>query len=648
MYAQVAETAQRFRATVYPMLRSAGCPDCHVDNGVASASRLRFPSEDASDARVEAFGIGLTNLVNRKDPKQSPLALRPTNRVPHPGGERIRQGSAEETTLLAWIRDAARLPEDAAKNYGGSLGVTQTMLRRLTHRQYDNTVADLLGDRTRPARRFPPEDFVHGFTNQADAQSVSPLLAEDYSRTGTKLAATAARGGALARIAPCLAEATATDCAQRFVATFGALAFRRPVEKAEAARFERLFMTEVRRTGRAIDGAQLVAEAMLQSPAFLFHTATGDDAAASRLSYFLWDTMPDARLRDAAKSGRLRSTQGIEAEARRMLEDPRAREALSVFLDQWLRFDRLRGALRERKLYPEFGTELVASMIDETKRLFEHLVFERKNFMELFTARYSFLDSALARLYGLPSPPAEFARVEFPADVKRAGILGHASFLTVTSKPSETAPTERGLFIRERFLCQAVPPPPPGVNATLPLITEDRPVTNRERLSIHLTSPACAGCHRLVDSIGFGFEQYDAIGRFREQQVALVYPSIDKAKRNTRRDPLPINLPVDTKASIVGIANSEFHDPAQAASIIGNHTGCQRCIVKQLFRYAMGRMETDADQPYLDQMLDRFRSSGFQFQELVVALVTSKPFLEGIATPAANIAADTRRPANAR
>jgi hypothetical protein len=606
-----------FTGRIYPVLERAQCRACHNDNGVASTSRLTMPPEGSSPEEIRQFGLSLAHLVHREKPAESPLVRKPTNRISHPGGERIRQGSADEAALLAWAAHLATLPQATAAVRTAAKPLP-VVLRRLTHSQYNNTVAELLGDRTRPANRFPPEDVVNGFTNQADGQSISPLLAEDYARAAAKLARDAARSGALARWIPC--DKSAPNCGAQFVRTFGDRAFRRPLTDREAAAFERLL-------GPSFD-AQTVVEAMLQSPAFLFHTGTGPYATASRLSYLLWDAPPDEPLRLAAARGELTTRQQIEHHTRRLMQDPRARAALNRFLAEWLRFDRVKGALRERKLFPEFGPELIQAMTEETTRLFSHLVWEDRSFLEFFTAEYSFLNLPLARLYDLPAPDTEFARTRFPAGGKRAGILGHASFLTLTSKPAETAPTERGLFIREHFLCQIVPPPPPGVSTTLPPIDEEKPLTNRERLGMHLSNPSCASCHRLVDPIGFGLEQFDAIGRYREKQLALVYPAVDKTRRNTRRDGIPVEIPLDPSASILGIPDSAFRSPAEAGRILAATPACQRCIVKQFFRYALGRLETIPDRPHLDAAYERFSRSGFRFRELVLAVVTSRPFLE--------------------
>jgi hypothetical protein len=214
------------------------------------------------------------------------------------------------------------------------------------------------------------------------------------------------------------------------------------------------------------------------------------------------------------------------------------------------------------------------------------------------------------------APAEPFGRVQWPESSGRAGILGQASFLTLTSKPADSSLTERGLFIREHLLCQIVPPPPPGVNTTLPPLTDEKPMTNRQRMAAHMANEACSGCHALIDPIGYGFEQYDAIGRFRDKQVITIFPTEH-------------SLPIDTSASIRGIPNSDFRSPKEAGRILAADPGCQRCVVKQLYRYAMGRPEKEADRAVIDAAAERFRASQFRFQELIIAIVTSDSFRGG-------------------
>lgn len=627
-----------FSRKLYPVLEKAQCRLCHSDNGVASRTRLQFPPDNAPPDEIDAFGLRLAALVDRKNPEESLLLRKPTNRLQHTGGERIHPGSENEKALREWIAYLANLPEDrlAAITVSRGSGNTQPgVVRRLTHSQYNQTVANLLADQTRPADQFPQEDYINGFTNQASGQSVTPVQEEAYNRAAEKLARNAFRGGDR-RLIPCQPSSpTDVACRVKFIQEFGRKAFRRPLTAGELARYEKLFLPDAAASHDFLKGAQLVVEAMLQSPSFLFHLEQGPNGqfeqyrTASRLSYFLWDTMPNEVLFRAAAAGELGTPEQVERAARGMLEDPRAQRSMDVFLAQWLRFDRLKNAIRDHRFYPAFSTELAAAMIEETRQLYHHLVWENGNFMELFTSNYAYLNNDLAQLYGLPAPKQQFARVDFPADSKRAGILGEATFLTLTSKPAETSPTERGLFIREHFLCQIVPPPPPGVNTTLPPPTDEKPLTNRGMLQAHLSNNTCSACHRLIDPIGFGLEHYDAIGHYREQQLVTIYPTFDEMKHRIKIKPTEHRLTLESTGFVLGIPHSDFENPRALGQILANEPACQKCIVKQLFRYAVGRPETPADQPVIDAMLKAFQDSQFRFQNLIIAIINSKPFLAG-------------------
>jgi hypothetical protein len=303
---------------------------------------------------------------------------------------------------------------------------------------------------------------------------------------------------------------------------------------------------------------------------------------------------------------------------------------MEEFLSQWIRFDRVLTATRERR-YREFNAEVAMAMVEETRRLFNHLVWGDRDFMQFFTADYTFLNADLARLYEMSPPAEDFAQVQYPPESGRSGVLGHGSFLVLTSKPAETSPTERGLFVRNHFLGHEVPAPPPGVNTALPDITEDAPMTNRQRLGIHLNSDACSSCHRLIDPIGLGFEQYNAVGAFQQKMVLQFGGRGGDEER--RRAAVTKELDLDTTAYVQGIENSAFSTPKELGQILAASEACQRCIVKQLFRYAFGREETPNDQPIIDALLAKFRDSGFRFRELIVAIVTSDAFLQGGSSP---------------
>src|SRR5712691_396949 len=321
-------TSISFSRTLYPIFEAAQCRGCHTDDGVASATRLHFPEPNASPEEIEAFGITLAALVDRADPARSLLINKPTNRERHTGGVRIQPGSFDEEALVEWVRHLAGLPEAvvaAARDRlaaGTAASTSNQLLRRLTHSQYNNTVRDLLGDYSRPAYRFPPEDFVNGFKNQLRTQGMPPMLAEVYSAAAEKMALNAFRAGDVNALVPCKpTSARDVRCRDQFVQGFGLRAFRRPLSGVELRRYGALFTAQAAKTGKFLEGARIVVEAMLQSPKFLFHVesrlraaeaSASDYEIASRLSYFLWDTMPDRRLIDAAGNGELRTAEGLE------------------------------------------------------------------------------------------------------------------------------------------------------------------------------------------------------------------------------------------------------------------------------------------------------------------------------------------------
>ncbi len=621
-----------FADKLYPVMTSAQCDLCHNDNGVASATNIDFPGRNASQEQILAFGFQLREFVDRDNPLESQLFLKPTNREEHTGGTRIIPGSEQEQILRTWIdylaslSDVEQLRANAIIERANQWSLQPLTIRRLTHSQYSNTIRDLLGDQSQPANVFPKEDFIHGFKNQSEGQSISPLQAEAYSQAAERLARSAFRGGDPRNLIPVKPSSPSDQVAALgFVQQFGLKAFRRPLSDDESNKYVRLLLNESTKASEFNAGAQLVSEAMLQSPNFLFRVQRRGEQnheqfeIASRLSYLLWDTMPDDEMLQLASGGQYSTAAQIEVLARRMLADPRAVTALDEFLAQWMRFDRVLDATRDRRKYREFNGEVAAAMAEETRLLFRHLVWNDKDFMEFFSADYTFISTSLAKIYGLPAPLTEFSRVDYPAESGRAGVLGHGSFLVLTSKPAETSPTSRGLFVRNHFLAQEIAPPPPGVNAVLPEITEEKPLTNRQRLAVHLNSEACASCHRLIDPIGLGFEQYDAIGGYHTKM---------DLRFGGRDNPSTKELELDTAAFVQGIPDSEFSRPKELGKLLAENETCQRCIVKQFFRYALGREESSADQPILDEAFEKFRKSGFRFRELIMAIVTSKLFLQ--------------------
>ena len=609
---------------------------CHNPEGVASPTRLRFPEEGAAKERVEAFGKSLVELIDRQNHDDSILLKKPTNRIKHSGGERIKKGSEEEALLKQWIAYLATLsgPDlQQALQYrkqeaAGNGETPHVVLRRLTHQQYNNTARDLLHEPTDPANQFPTEDYVNGFKNQYQSQSLSPIQAEAYSEAAERVAANAFRRGDSRHLIPCIANGgNDAACRLQFIETFGQRAFRRPLERGEVARYDALFKAEA----NFLKGAQTVIEAMLQSPSFLFWNEQTPSsrwrsyATASRLAYFIWDTMPDDVLLDSAARGELNRSEDVERVARRMLDDPRAKQGLDDFISQWLRFDRVLTTARDHRFFPLFNHDLAVAMTEEARHFLGDLVWSDRNFMEVFTANYGFVNSNLAPIYKVPVPAHEYDRVEFAPDQQRSGLLGQALFLTLTSKLEDTAPTGRGLFVREQFLCQHVPPPPPGVDTNLPAVDQVRPLTNRERLAAHTSDKTCAGCHNLIDPIGFGLEKFDAIGMYREKQKLLFYPE-HRGGGTEKPKPKEVLLDMDTTGLVAGLPESQFVSARQLGELLARTPQCQECIVKQVFRYMTGRQDTRADAPVIRRALEDFRNSGFRYKELVVSLVRQWDF----------------------
>jgi hypothetical protein len=192
-------------------------------------------------------------------------------------------------------------------------------------------------------------------------------------------------------------------------------------------------------------------------------------------------------------------------------------------------------------------------------------------------------------------------------------------FLAATSKPEETSPTVRGYAVREQFLCQIIPDPPPGINANLPPVTAEKPMSNRDRLQVHLTSSTCAGCHGMMDTVGFGLEKFDAIGQRREKQT-ITFIS-DHPKKGER--PKKVSVALDSHGTVAGIQQSDFASPKELGRILAGAEQCQQCVARQLFRYAFGRKETGSDRPTIVQAFEIFRDSQFQFQELMMYIAKS-------------------------
>jgi hypothetical protein len=490
-------------------------------------------------------------------------------------------------------------------------------LRRLSRAQYNNTVRDLLGDTSRPADAFVAEEVAGSFVGSVALTQAAPAAVEQYEKAAEALAATAVKN--LAKLVGCTpTAATEESCAQTFIGAFGARAYRRPLAADERANLLAVYRA-VRGVGDFSLAIQAVTQAMLQSPHFLYRVdlppagATpgqvaplGPYALASRLSYFLLDTMPDETLFASAAAGKLATPADLEREARRLLATPAARDAAAGFFQQWLLLGKLDAQGKDAKLFPEYTEALRAAMREETLRFSTWALFDGDGrFETLLTSPRSMINAPLAKLYGVGAPAGTgFATVDLDPK-QRSGLLTHASILALTSNDDTTSPVRRGKFVLDQLLCQSPPAPPPNVDTTFPAPVPGQ--TLRERFATHTTNTTCAACHLFIDPIGFGFEHYDPVGRYRDTDAGK---------------------PVDASGQIKGTRdiNGPFDGAIELGRKLVASPQARACMVKQWFAFAHGRPDAAGDQAAMNAIVDTFERSGGNVRELIIALVKSDAF----------------------
>ncbi len=463
-------------------------------------------------------------------------------------------------------------------------------LRYLTREEYENTVRDLFGETLDVTTAFAPDESVGGyFANSTQAPSSTQL--EMYIDTAQSLAQTAIEER-FARFVSC--QPTEAGCAQTFIAEFGRRVFRRPLTDDERLAYESDYETIAADQGAEL-GLQVVAAAMLASPHFLYigaRTELDDPAAhaydlASRLSYFLWATMPDDTLLQAAESGELSTTEGVEAQVRRMLEDERAGDMLASFSTQWLDVGALSQTPKHPEQFPQWTPELVAAARAEVGELMRRVVQGGDaRLASLLESRDAYVDASLAALYGVDAPADGAGWVALPND-ERAGLLTRAAFLARHSHATENSWVHRGKVVRERLLCGVLPPPPP--------IADDSPINDDSRLE----DAACSGCHLLMDPIGVGFEAYDPIGTF----VGGAAPG-----------------------RIEGIDEPAFDGAIDLSERLATSLEAQACFAVQMFGYAHRRASQAEDACAIEAATTTFVESDGDIVELVTALATTNGF----------------------
>jgi hypothetical protein len=466
---------------------------------------------------------------------------------------------------------------------------------------------------------FPSEPESLGFRNSGDYLTVPSLAAQTYLDAAERIAETAASAS---NFVTCANGTQDAACATSFINSFGKQVYRRPLTAEDTGRYQALYQKATSSGYDFKTGIEWIVFAMLQSQQFLYRfelgaTPTGNYAKptqyelASRLSFIYLQSMPDAALLAAADNGELETPAQIEAQARRLLADPKGGRLLDYF-EQWLDIDTMPEMVRDATIYPNLDPALPALLQGETRAFAADLLASPAGtFDALFTAPYTFANAALARHYGLSGPTGStYERLDAPG---RAGVLTQGMMLA-HDKATRTSIVRRGLKIRTDVLCQIVPAPPPDVD----LSSLDKTVTGvsqRERLEQHSTQMACAGCHKLMDPIGAVFEGFDAVGRTR---------TVDE-----------MGLPVVLASEVSGTrdANGPVSSPAELGQKLAQSAQVRNCYVTNNFRFFYGREVEQADSCSLARLLVDFKAADYNLTELLVSLTRTDAFLYRGVTP---------------
>ncbi len=587
----------RFTDVIVPFLGNH-CTDCHAgDEAEAELALDRYEDSANIQTDYEVWERVRRMLAEGQMPPSD-----------------YSQPSQEEVVAIIEAIDAEldAFDCDASKHPG------RVTIRRLNRVEYDNTIRDLIGLDLQLADDFPSDDVGNGFDNMGDVLSISPILLEKYVAAAREIAEKAfADSEARGRI---LVHRPADDkqkveVARRNIRGFAERAYRRPLKEEEV---ERLFKLMVFAWQRGSDDDEIfktAVTAVLASPQFLFRVETdrsdGDDGVArlndfeiaSRLSYFLWSSMPDEQLFDLAREGKLHRPEVIADQAKRMLADPKATALVENFAGQWLQLRDVQRINPDPQQFTDFDDSLQAAMRRETELFFESVMREDRSVLDFLGADYSFVNQRLARHYGIADIKGDdFQRVKL--DSRRRGVLTHASILLLTSNPTRTSPVKRGKWILDNILGESPPPPPPSV----PELSEDAETFGslRERMQQHRDNESCAVCHRKMDALGFGLENFDAVGAWRE--------------KDGRFD-------IDPSGQLPG--GRQFENAAELMTILVEEKSSEfcRCLTEKMLTYALGRGLGPYDRCTVKDIVKKLRENDYRFTTIVTEIVTSPPFL---------------------
>jgi len=471
-------------------------------------------------------------------------------------------------------------------------------LRRLSAREYNNVVRDLLADATQPANQFGQEVYTNGFDNGSDSLTVQGTDVIAFQAAAESLAATAVANNLAALVVGCNSVSDpAQACVSAFLGNFATKAYRRPLTATEQQRLQTVYAAGSA-TGGFKGGIQLMLEAVLQSPGFLYREELGapdpslpkgvlrltDYEVASEVSFLFTGSMPDAPLFAAAQNGTLKTVDDIQREATRLMASPEAKPAFRSFLHQWMATDQVSTVNKDSSIYPSFTPALAASMAKELDQYFDQILWSGTGSLhEFLTSPQSFLDSSLAATIYNVKAPGSGSQPTMLDGQTRQGILTRAGFLAAHSDVDSSGPVPRGVFVLNSMLCGPPLSPPPNVPPAPPVADAIAAhQTTRQRFDAHLNQPFCKGCHVVIDGAGFGFEEFDGVGVHRTTENGS---------------------PVDTSGNLQGSdVDGPFVGVSQLAQKLAGSKQMLGCYIKQTYRYAMGQEESPGSQAVLAAM----------------------------------------------
>jgi hypothetical protein len=578
------DLAAGFTKDIRPLLESH-CFKCHG------------PQKKKGGLDFSRWKDGRAALAERRMWKKALVQVE-ENEMP-PEGEKPLPPEAR-ATLIAWIRGASHYVDCAAAD---AKDPGPPLIRRLNRTEYIATVRDLTGVTADIASEvgMPEEATGTAFDTSANGLVLPPALMEKHFAAAELL---------LERMKPLKGASP-----REIVAAFAHRAYRRPVKDDELDRLMALYDRAAKRGDAPEKALHLPLKAILVSPHFLFRVerdrpgaalyALSGPELATRLSYFLWSTMPDDALLADAEAGKLSDPAALEVQVKRMLAHPKAKALTQNFAAQWLQLKKLDFARPSTEFFPAFTNKLKQSMREEATTFLDKLREEDRSVLDLLDCDYAWLNPELAKFYAIPGVEGkDFRRVDLKPEYHRGGLLGMGAFLALTSHTSRTSPTLRGKWILESIFGTPPPPPPPDAGTIKEQKKGAEPKTFRELLAMHAVQPSCASCHRRIDPLGFALENYDAIGAWRDTLGGK---------------------PMDAAATLP--SGEKFEGVAGLKEVLlRSRDAFERNLVEQLMAYALGRDIQDSDECAIREVLAASAKDGHRYSALILGIVKSFPF----------------------